>query len=74
MWVVEGLVGRIVAYSLGLSESYGKTSHTVSQSFSNSFSIRLSLWSTWKEKGSGGGEAISNARVLSVLNEEEIQE
>ena len=46
----------------------------ISHSFSNSFSVRLSLWSTWKEKGSGGGEAISNARVLSVLNEEEIQE
>ena len=28
----------------------------------------------WKEKGSGSGEAISSARVLSVLNEEGIQE
>ena len=56
----------IVAGSLGLSESSGKTSHTVSHSFSNSFSISLSLWLAWKEKGSGGSEAVSSARVLSV--------
>ena len=54
MWVVEGLVREIIAGSLGLSESFGKTSHIVFHSFSNSFSIRLSLWLTWKEKGSGG--------------------
>ena len=48
-----------VADSLGLSASPGKTSNTVFHSFSNSFSIRLSLWSAWKEKGSAGGEAVS---------------
>ena len=40
MWVAEGLVRGIVAGSLGLSESSGKTSHTVYYSFSNSFSMR----------------------------------
>ena len=74
MLVVEGLVRGIAASSLGLSESPGKTSHTVSHSFSNSFSIRLSFWTIWKEKGGGGGEAASSARVLFVLNEEEIWE
>ena len=49
----------IVAGSLELSESSGKTSHTVFHSFSMSLSIRLSLWSAWKEKGSGGDEAVS---------------
>ena len=48
----------IVAGSLELFESSGKTSHTVSHSLSISFSISLSLWSAWKEQGSGGGEAI----------------
>ena len=52
MWVVVGLVRQIVVGSLGLSESSGKTSHAVSHSFSNS--IRLSLWSVWKEKGRRG--------------------
>ena len=36
MWVVEWLVRGTIAGSLGLSESFGKTSHTVSHSFSNS--------------------------------------
>ena len=71
---MEGLVRETVEGPLGLSESSGKISHTVSHSFSNSFSIRLSLWSAWKEKGSRGGVAVFSARVLSVLNEEEIQE
>ena len=52
MWVVEGLVRGIVEGSLGLCESSGKNSHTVSHSFLNSFSIRLSIWLAWKEKGS----------------------
>ena len=54
VWVVEGLVRGIITGSLGLSESSGKTSHIVFHFFLNSFSIRLSLWLTWKEKGSGG--------------------
>ena len=33
MWVVEGLVTGVVAGSLGLSESFGKTSHIVFHSF-----------------------------------------
>ena len=45
LWVVEGLVRGIVAGSLELPESSGKTSHTVSHSFLMSFSIRLSFWS-----------------------------
>ena len=54
--VVEGLARRIVAGSFGLSERSRKTSHTVYHSFLNSFSLRLSLWSTWKEKGSESKE------------------
>ena len=54
-WVVVGLV-RTIAGSLRLSESSGKTSLTVSHSFLNS--IRLSLWSAWKEKDSGGGDFV----------------
>ena len=34
------VVGGIVAGSLGLSENSGKTSHTISLSFLNSFSMR----------------------------------
>ena len=33
VWVVEGLVRGTIAELLGLSESFGKTSHTVSHSF-----------------------------------------
>ena len=44
VWVVVELVRGVVAGSLGLFKSGGKTSNTVSHSFSNSFSIRLSLW------------------------------
>ena len=33
-----------IAGSLGLSESSGKTSHTVSYSFSNSFSMSGGSW------------------------------
>ena len=74
LWVVEVLVRGIVSGFLRLSESSGKTSNTLSNSFLNSFSIRLSLWTTLKEKCGGGDEAFSSARVLSVLNKEEIQE
>ena len=48
MWVVEGLVRGIVAGCLELSESSGKTSHTVYHLFSISFSVRLSFWSVVK--------------------------
>ena len=40
VWGMEGLMRGIVADHLGLSESSGKTSHTVSHSFLNSFSMR----------------------------------
>ena len=40
VWGMEGLMRGIVAGSLGLSESSGKTSHTVSNSSSNSFPMR----------------------------------
>ena len=59
MCVMEGLARAIVANSLELSESPRKTSHTVSHSILISFSIRFSSWSAWKEKGSGGGRAVS---------------
>ena len=49
VWVVVGLVRRIVEGSLGLSESSGKASHTVCHSFSNPISLSLSL--AWKLKG-----------------------
>ena len=65
---------EIVAGFLGFSKSSRKTTHTVSHSSLNSFLIRLLLWSVLKEKGSWGGEAVSSVKVLSVLNEEEIQE
>ena len=61
LYVVEEmllLVREIAAGSLELSESSGKISHTVSHSLSISFSINLSLWSAWKEQGSGGAEAV----------------
>lgn len=74
MWVVEGLMRGTASGFLRLSESSGKTSNKLSNSFLNSFSIRLSLWAALKEKCGGGDEAFSSARVLSVLNKEEIQE
>ena len=40
MWVVEWYMRETIAGSLGLSESSGKTSHTISNSFLNFFSIR----------------------------------
>ena len=58
MWVLEGLLRGIVVGSVKLSESYGKTYLTVSHSFFFFFSIRLSFWSAWKEKYSGGGKGI----------------
>ena len=73
MRIVEGLVRRVGEGSLGISKSYWKTSYRISHSFSNSFSIGLTLWRAWKEKDGGCGEALSSTRVLSVLNEEEIQ-
>ena len=73
MWVVEELVRGIAAGSLGLSESSGKTSYTMSHSFWNYFSIMLFSWTAWKEKVDGGSEGVSSTRAVSVLNEEEIQ-
>ena len=40
MWVVEWLARGTNAGSLGLSESVGKTHHTISHSLSISLSIR----------------------------------
>ena len=70
VWVLEELVGGISAGSLRLSESFEKTSHKVFHSFSNLFSVRLSIWTAWREKGGGDDGAISSARFLSALNEE----
>ena len=42
--VVNRLVRRTIAGSLGLSESSGKTSHAISDSFWNSLSMRGGLW------------------------------
>ena len=58
MWVLERLLRGIVVGSVKLSKSYGKSYLTVSHSFSFFFSIRLSFWSTWKEKYSGGGKGV----------------
>ena len=44
------LIKIIVAGSLKLSKSFGKTSYTVSHSFSIS-AMRLSFWLAWREKG-----------------------
>ena len=41
MWVVEWCARGTIAGSLGLSESSEKTSHTVSNSFWSSFSVRV---------------------------------
>ena len=49
----------IAADSLELSETSGKISYAAAHSFSITFSIRFPLWSAWKEKRSGGGEAVS---------------
>ena len=65
---------EIVAGFLGFSKSSRKTTHTISHSSLNSFLIGLLLWSVLKEKGSWSSEAVSSAKVLSVLNEDEIQE
>ena len=40
VWGMEGLMSGVAAGSLGLSESSGNTSHTVSNSSSNSFPMR----------------------------------
>ena len=40
VWGMEGLMRGILAGSLGLSETSGKTSYTVSNSSSNSFPMR----------------------------------
>ena len=65
---------EIVAGFLGFSKSSRKTTHTISHSSLNSFLISLLLWSVLKEKGSWSSKAVSSAKVLSVLNEDEIQE
>ena len=65
-WVNEGWVRGIAADSLELSESSGKISYTAAHSFSITFSIRFSLWSAWKEKRSGGGEAVSWPRFWNA--------
>ena len=46
--LAEVLVKEIFAGSPELSESFGKTLHTLSHSFSIS-TVRLSFWLAWKE-------------------------
>ena len=54
MWVVEGLVEGIFVCFLELSESFARTSHTTSYSFSI-LAVRLRFWLACKEKGGKGG-------------------
>ena len=61
-WVVEGLNGGFVAGSPGFVESSGKTSQTVSHSFS--ISAAICFWSAWK------GEV---ANVVEVLIDESVE-
>ena len=42
----------------GVIQKLCKDVHTVSDSFLNSFSIRLYIWLTWKEKGIRDGEVV----------------
>ena len=44
MCVVNRLARRTLAETLGLSESSGKTSHAISDSFWNSLSLRGGVW------------------------------
>ena len=60
-WVVEGLIGWFVVGSPGFVESSGKTSHTVSRSFS--ISAAICFWSAWK------GEV---GNVVEVLTDESV--
>ena len=45
-WVMEGLDGGLVTSSLGFEEDSGKTSQTVSHSFSTL--VAMCFWSAWK--------------------------
>ena len=45
-WMVEGLVSGCITGSAGFVESSGKTSQTVSHSFS--ISVVMCFWSAWK--------------------------
>ena len=56
-WVVEGLDGGFVTSFLGFVESFGKTSQTVSHSFS--ISATMCFWSAWK------GEVVNVVEVLT---------
>ena len=47
-WLVEGLVDGLVTDSPWFAERSGKSSHTVSQSFS--ISAAMCFWSAWKEE------------------------
>ena len=58
---VEGLMRGIVAGSLGLSKSSGKTSHVVSHSFLNSFSMR---WCA----GVGDVSRMKSQRTMSSIS------
>ena len=60
-WVVEGVKCWFVAGSPGFVESSGKTSHTVSHSFSISASI--CLWSAWKREVVNVVEVFTNKSV-----------
>ena len=55
-WVLEGLGGGFVTGSPEFAQSSGKTSQTVSHSFSISAMMRF--WSAWK------GEAVNVVEVL----------
>ena len=57
----SGRVNGIVAGSLGLSESSGKTSHIVYHSFSNSFSMRGGV-------GVGDVSCVKSQRFMSSIS------
>ena len=61
-WMVEGLNGGFVAGSPGFVESSGKTSQTISHSFS--ISAAICFWSAWK------GELVN---VVEVLTDESVE-
>ena len=56
-WVVEELDGGLIAGSAGFEEGSGKTSQTVSHSFS--ILAAMCFWSAWK------GEVVNLVEVLT---------
>lgn len=66
--VVERPVKEIVAGSLELYKSSGKTFHTISHSFLI-LAMRMSFWLAWKEKGGKVIEMLVGQRVGKGVEE-----